>query len=103
MIDEVRTHPIPDSAWSGLAGALQFDNGDRPWYFEFKDQDLSVCAGLESVEVHFGDAAEVGCFQFEHTPLTSMMARVIAEAAIAMIERLGLDGAMTKLGFERIV
>lgn len=97
------TASITDQVWNGLAGALRFENGDPPWYSYLPNHAAHVCAAYESVEVHrYGGDADAS-WQFSHTPLTSLMGRAIAETTIAVIEKMGLEPAMEKLGFERVI
>lgn len=98
------TLPIGDGTWQWLAGAAEFANGDRPWFFQMHDHELYVCAALESVEVH-SYAEELNTKVWAFAPaknFTSLMGRCVAETIIATIESVGLDRAIEMLGLERM-
>lgn len=100
--------PIGELDWMGLAGAVAFPNGERPWLWQAEtpgDGLVQVCAAAEGCEIHYYDGEgpehEVQCWQFA-APLTAAMGYVVADTARGWVLAEGPEAAAKRLGFERV-
>jgi hypothetical protein len=88
---ELLTRPISDTEWQGLAGALSFEDGTRPWIYVSSDveSEITVCAACEGIEIHhYSDPQNIRqeSYQLAHF-FTPLAARCLAEGMAQAIEQ----------------
>jgi hypothetical protein len=100
--------PIGEADWMGLAGAVPFADGQRPWLWQAEtpaDGLVQVCAAAEGCEIHYAEGEgpdyELQCWQLA-MPLTASLGFAIAEAARQWVLAVGPEAAAERLGFERV-
>lgn len=100
--------PISEMDWMGLAGAVQFPDGQRPWLWQAEtpgDGLIQVCAAAEGVEIHYyegeGPDYKPECWQLA-LALTASLGYSIAETARQWVLAEGPHAAAKRLGFEKV-
>jgi hypothetical protein len=102
--------PISRLDWLGLAGAVEFTNGERPVLAQFEtpaDGLVQICAAGEGCEIHYfageGPDHEGRCWQFAAELPTALMGELLVAEAIKLTLLLGPAEAAKRLGWPQII